>query len=67
MAETKQSFAGRKGNAVKKGRWMVRLDDRTTTWHFACPFCGAGYSARTFYKKPSCANCAADLRGEEDG
>lgn len=51
----------------KKGQWMVRLDDRTTIWHFSCPFCGHGYSTRTFIKKDSCSHCGADLRGEEDG
>jgi uncharacterized protein (DUF983 family) len=51
-----------KRNAVKKGQWMVRLDDRTTIWHFACPFCGHGYSARTFIKKDSCSHCGADMK-----
>lgn len=52
-----------KRNAGKKGQWMVRLDDRTTIWHFRCPFCGAGYSVKTFTKKESCTYCGADMRG----
>lgn len=64
----KRGYEQGKKDARKKGRWIEHRNKITGAWHYDCPFCDDGYAMKERDNNPSnfCANCGADMRGEED-